>query len=403
MLNVKSRLSLERSADPAVRESKYRRLERILRDRIRAGSYTEGALLPSELELANEFNLSRHSVRQSLQLLEQAGWISRQQGRGTLVFNPPRETSGNQSTRDVGVLIPCITIALYPGVARGIEDVIRSHGYHMVLTSYDVDPEREAKCLDELISKPVIGVIACPSYNSRPADYQRVLDAGVSLVLVDTMLEGVGADLVSTDDFWSAYEGAGALLRAGCRNIAYLTGHLTASTSRERLAGFRMAMEEAGVELPPPRISEGAFNADFGHSATQRLLEADPEVDGLFVANDPIAVGVARALREANRRLPICSFDEPAVTPEVARSIIHVKQCRYALGRAAGEALIRRIRERTSGQPAMPPCRIRIRAELNEPAQGTMGRIEPENAISRSMNRPNDEAKFGHKDRYVQI
>jgi DNA-binding LacI/PurR family transcriptional regulator len=155
---------------------------------------------------------------------------------------------------------------------------------------------------------------------------------------------------------------------------------MAASTSRERLAGFRTALEEANLPLPPQRILEGAFDANFGYAATRRLLEEQPEVDGLFVANDPIAVGVARALGELGRRMPICSYDEPALElgtdPAIVQSIIHLKQQRYALGHAAAEVLVRRVHEQAAGQvPPMPPARIRIKAELNEPARPVSGRV----------------------------
>jgi DNA-binding LacI/PurR family transcriptional regulator len=363
------------------REPKYRQLKTILEARIREGVWGHGVRVPSEPELAVQFGLSRQTVRQAQELLEAEGWLTREQGRGTFVCNPPRPrraAAGNAGQRDVGVLIPCITISLYPALARGLEDILREHGYHLVVGSYDVIPEKEQRCLGDMVAKPVAGLVACPSYNSRPADYQAALAQGVPLVLMDSPLPGIEVDLVATDGYWSALHGAAELVRSGCRRVAFLAGHFTAATSRERLAGCRSALEAAGLELAPELILEGDFAAAFGYQATRRLLAEHPEVDGLFIANDPITVGAVQAALEAGVRpgngLQVCTFDEPDLPLEWRRAMILLKQPRYDLGRAAGELLLKRIGERRQHRTPAPAQRVRLQAEIVVPQTAAVPR-----------------------------
>lgn len=251
-----------------------------------------------------------------------------------------------------------------------MEDAIRSQGYHLLVTSYDVIPDCEESHLRAFAAKPVAGVISCPSFNSRPEEYARLLEEGIPLVLVDTKIEDLAADFVGTDDFWTAHAGTKALLQSGCGRIAYLAGYRMASTTRERLAGCQLALSEVGKELPPELIMTGEFTEEFGYSATCRILAEHPEVDAFFVANDPLSVGVVRALQEHNRWLPICSYDEPEVPYEWAQSMVLLKQQRYAVGYSAGEMLLRRIDG--MGSPPSPVASLSIKADVVMPTNDSI-------------------------------
>jgi len=133
-----------------------------------------------------------------------------------------------------------------------------------------------------------------------------------------------------------------------------------------------------GVLVAFSKITGAGFHAKFeelawafGAEAVRRLLATGRQVDALFVANDPIAVGAIRALQEAGRRIPqdvrVCSFDEPDVPLGERVPLIMVKQPRLALGRKAAEALIERIEERRAGKPRQPPRVIRLEAEVVVP------------------------------------
>ncbi len=371
------------------REPKYRQLKAILENRIRKGVWAPGAKVPSEPELASQFGLSRQTVRQAQEILEAEGWLTREQGRGTFVCNPPRprrRPGQPGEVHDAGILIPCITISLYPAIARGLEDALRERGFHLVMGSYDVVPDKERRYLEDMLAKPVAGIVACPSYNSRPVDYQTLIDRGVPLVLMDTSLPGIDVDMVATDDYWSAYKGAAALAEHGCQRIAFLAGHFTASTSRERLAGCRSALEAAGLKLAQELVIEGDFSAEFGYRAAHKLLTERPDVDGLFVANDPIAQGVIQAAVECRQfpasSLRICSFDEPDVASDFRDALIMLKQARYELGRAAGEILLKRIDEQRQNRSPAPSRRIRMEAELVLPGNGETARLPRERVTS---------------------
>ncbi len=344
--------------------AKYRRLSRDMISSITNGTYEPGSRFPSEHEWAKQYSVSRHTVRQALQKVEIEGWLIRQQGKGTFVRRPPSDIYRGSRRLDIGVLIPCVTISLYPGVVRGVEDVCVEEGYHVILSNYDTDSKKERNQIARLAAKQVAGLISCPSFNSKPSNYGMLLDHQVPLVLVDTTVDGVDADLVSTDNFKGAILGTERLISLGCRSLAFISGFFSASTSRERLAGFKVALERNNMEPDADLIMDGPFSDQFGYEATLKLLAGGKRADGIFVANDPIATGVIQALRQKRIKIPddihVCSFDEPNLPMLPQSSLIVVQQQRYETGCIAARTLLSRIAEKSSGAKRVPSQAIRI-------------------------------------------
>jgi len=333
---------------------KYRRLIEILRSQIRDGKFPSGKLFPSENAWAAKSRMSRVTVRQAYAELEREGYLVRRQGKGTFAYMPPLPKSANGTDPDeIAILVPCVTISLFPCIIRGVANVCSANGYHLLIANYDEAPEKERRCIEKMIRKPVAGLVICPSYNSQGAAYRRMLDLRVPFVLADTRVDGIDADIVATDNFQASREGARRLIASGCRAIAFLSGHFSASTSRDRRAGFQAAMDEGGLKTDPRLILDGAFSEEFGFAAASRLLRKKGKVDGFFVANDPIAVGVVRAIQQAGVRVPedvrICTFDEPDLRPKEHVPMIAIRQPRQETGLKAGEALLERIAERRAG------------------------------------------------------
>jgi len=355
--------AIERGSVP-----KYRQLIELMRSQIREGRFPAGARFPGEHDWAERCGVSRYTVREAQDELEREGYLVRRQGKGTFVRMPPMRHQAKNTSKEIGVLVPCITFSLYPGVIRGVQDMCADAGYHVIIGNYDAVPGKEKRCIGEMIAKPVAGLVICPSFNSAQSGYHQLMDAAMPFVLVDTMVDGIDADLVSTDNFHGAREAVRNLLAAGCRSIAFLSGYFSASTSRERLAGCRAALAERDLSLHPQLVREGDFSEAHGYEAARRILASRRKVDGFFVANDPIAIGVIRAVREAGRAIPedirICTFDEPQVTMNEHVPLIVVRQPRRDVGRKAAEALLERIEERRTGAAPAPARTIRVEAKV---------------------------------------
>lgn len=103
----------------------YRQLKQLLVDRIERGEYRPGDLIPGEHELQDSFQLSRTTVRQAMQELERAGYVTRHRGRGTFVAEVPRAGVGHslraQGLRDGLRLLATDTVPAPPEVAARLQ------------------------------------------------------------------------------------------------------------------------------------------------------------------------------------------------------------------------------------------------------------------------------------------
>ncbi len=345
---------------------KYQQLIATLTHEIQSRKYPPGSLFLSEHELSRHYNLSRHTVRAALAQLEDQGYLARMRGKGTFVQYPP--VRPNDPRGEIGVLVPCVTIALYPEVVRGVEEIATDAGRHLILGCYDVQPEKERQHVARMLEKPVSGMILCPSYTSTASIYQPLLYQKMPMVLVDTAVDGIDADLVATNGFEGARQGVIQLAGTGCRTLAFLSGYRSASTSRERLAGFRSGLEDVGLPCNDALILEGAFSDAFGQTAIQKLLAMPQKPDGILIANDPIATGVIQGLHEAGISIPgamrLCVFDEPELPLQLRVPLIIIRQPRRLIGATAARLLLERIEARAGTEAPIPPRIIRLSPEI---------------------------------------
>lgn len=121
--------------------------------------------MPSENEIVNQFQMSRHTVRQTLGVLEKEGWLYKVQGRGTFVAQP--NTKENNENKTIAIITTYISDYIFPHIVRGAEGTIRNNGYQLMLSSTDNDKEKEKESLKMLMSQPLRGLIIEPTKSAH--------------------------------------------------------------------------------------------------------------------------------------------------------------------------------------------------------------------------------------------
>lgn len=169
-------------------------------------------------------------------------------------------------------------------------------------------------------------------------------------VLVGTAFPQWPYDSVLADNRQGAYLAVRHLVDGGARRrVAFLNGPATTRTSESKLAGYRDALEEAGVAFDETLVASGDFSAESGSSETLRLLAAHPDLDGLFVADDPMAIGALRVLEEQGRRVPqdvpVIGYGNSPMGALVAPALSTVRVFQRQLGMMGARRLINRLNE----------------------------------------------------------
>lgn len=265
----------------------------------------------------------------------------------SFVPNPFARALNRAPTNTIGMLTSDLDNRFVLPILLGAEDAFGAGSLSVLLADARDSDLREQLQLQSLLTRRVDGVLVVGrTTNPRPPMRSKP-DVPVVYVYAP-----------STDDqdlsFEPDNELAGRLavehlLASGRRRIAIVNGEDGYAAARDRLRGAAAAMEDHGLELiGNPGLVFGAWNETWGRRATERLLEAHPDVDAVVAGSDHIARGVMDTVRESGRRIPddvaVVGFDNWDVLVEGARpQLTSVDMNLQELGRLAAEALVESI------------------------------------------------------------
>ncbi|MHB8892571.1 MAG: LacI family DNA-binding transcriptional regulator [Candidatus Limnocylindrales bacterium] len=251
--------------------------------------------------------------------------------------------------------------ALLAETLWGIASEARAAGYRVLVEPLSPDGGRYS---DLLLSQRADGLIV-----SGPRIDDEELSALVAdgfPIILQGSLPASPAPSVDVDNRAGARIAVEHLLGLGHRRIGCITNAPLAYTAAaDRLAGYRDALEAAGIDYDPAQVVEGAFDAASGHAAIGRLLTDVPDVTALFVASDIVAFGALRALREAGRRVPadvsVVGFDDVPLARHFDPPLTTIRLPANALGAAAGRALVDRLAGRPTNLRTLLPTELIVR------------------------------------------
>lgn len=269
-------------------------------------------------------------------------------------------------TQTIGVVVPEITHSFFPEVIRGIEDAAYAAGYHLILTHSAEDDSREQDAINTLESKRVDGLLISTAQTVMDhSPYKDAIRLGVPIVFFDRVVQNIGASCVSIDDEDCCARITEHLIRHGYKSIAHLSGPSTVSIGKERLKGYRKALEKNGLKFRPELVERSGFHEKGGYLAMEKLfqLPAQQRPDSVVAVNDPAAFGAMKAIQEHRLRIPqdiaIVGMSDDVRAELVSSPLTTIRQPAYEIGKTAAETLISEIEGK-----AKPGRRIIVNTEM---------------------------------------
>ena len=189
----------------------------------------------------------------------------------------PNAMARNLCTQDnsnIGVIIPDVGNEFFAEIISGISDVAKKGNYNILFFNTDESEEIEHANLVEVSRERLKGVIIAPvsSFDQKTcAVLQSMEKMGVPVVLIDRNINGMDCDAVFVNNFKGAYDGVNALIAEGHRKIAVIAGPATSLPGRERLEGYRKALEDAGIDLRQEYEVTGDFKFEKAYEKTGKL------------------------------------------------------------------------------------------------------------------------------------
>ena len=245
----------------------------------------------------------------------------------------------------LALVLTDITNPFFTIIARGVEDVASEAGFNVIFCNTDESEEKEQKYIQLLLQKQVDGILMVPAKStSKSVDY--ILEQGTAAVILDRRVPNANIDVVRCDSEGGAYQLVKLLLGLGHRRIAVLNGSMDVSTSEDRLAGYRRAMEEADAENDE-LYYYGTFTQNSGYELAQKAMAQTPRPTALFAANNLIAIGALWALRDMGLKVPddiaVVSFDDLPQNLVAYPFLTVATQPAYEMSKKATELLISRL------------------------------------------------------------
>ncbi len=354
---------------------KYQKVKEVLAGEIEKGKYGVGGRLPSEKQLADEFDVSIITIRQAVEALSREGYVQKIQGSGTYV----RHLRPAIQRKVWSFVVPNLKYAWYPPVAQGIEEVARAAGIQLTLAGTDLE-EDPGETIRRLVSMGAEAFAVAPSAEKR-SDATPLLElamAGVPFVFVGDYLEDVDASRVLWDYAGGARLGTEHLLSYGHRRIAFLS-HPSNHTSERMWAGYRDALGAAGVEPWPPRgLHAESYSETDLYRVARDLLSLWPRPTGVFFTHDVMGRHILKAAADAGLSLP----DELSIVGYgfgqesfADCGLTAVMAPRYEMGQEVGKLLLRLIMGGTVVPEIVLPCSLRLGRTTAPPPAGEPVRI----------------------------
>lgn len=350
----------------------YSEIIDFLKEKIESGELVPKQQLPTEMELAKQFNVSRITSKRAMEELEHEGLIYRKKGSGSFVIQ--QEDSEKNAVINNNMNVIALIIPFSNSLGRGMELIhglsksLSKNSYYLVVHISNQNADEERRIINEMVNNGVKGIILYPVSNRRNIDLiNKLLLDGYPIITIDRYYDALPVSCVLSDNFNGSYLATSHLIDLGHREIFFVTDYnLESATSvRARYFGFCKALKDNGILLGNGRIiyieslhnnilnftknintfSDGVLKP-FKEVIT-KLIAAPSKCTAIHAAYDYLAIFLLKSALEMGISIPndlaIVGFDNIENTLFFEVPLTTVDQNFNKIGEKAGDLIIKII------------------------------------------------------------
>jgi LacI family transcriptional regulator len=282
----------------------------------------------------NGFEFVKDSTRQKvLEAAERLGYVANLQARSL---------AGGRSNI-IGLVVPAIDNGYIAEITRGIDEEIARANYELMLYTTHRHRSKESLYVNTIANGLSDGVLLMIPLIQT--DYLHALrERNFPYVMIDQTDNDNLSNVVDATNWQGAYEATEYLIKQGHRKIAHILGLEVLNSARERLNGYKSALNAHQIPYCKAYVVEGDFTHPKGYAMMQQLLQVDDRPTAVFAANDLSAFGAMQAIRDAGLRIPddmsIIGFDDIPEAAMMSPKLTTVRQPLEQMGREAARLLL---------------------------------------------------------------
>ena len=247
----------------------------------------------------------------------------------------------------VGIVVPRINREFFSNVIGGAERVLNQAGYNILICQTLESFDAEIKALKTLKNYRVAGVLLSHAIDALNGDHVKEILEDTPLVQFDRVFPDLPGAKVVGANCEGAFQATMHLIQAGYKRIGTIAGYMTSQAYVERLAGYRLALESAGIPFDQSIVYENAIVRETGYQAGLQAIEAG--CDALYSAGAFSALGATDALKEKGLHIPedfgIVATSNEGFTSLMSPTLSTLNQHPFEMGETAARAFLEGSRE----------------------------------------------------------
>jgi LacI family transcriptional regulator len=286
--------------------------------------------------------------------------------------NPIAKSLKQGNSKSIGIVVSTIENNFFSQVINGIESVAYSKGYNVIITQTHESYDLEVLNVRHLTFRSIDGILISLSTETNDVEHLNVLHKkGLPIVFFDRISEDIDTHKVIADNYTGAYEGTAHLIKSGYKKIAQITSSANSSITKERLGGYKKALQDNGIVLNDNYIKycpHGGRDLAEIKKALNDLLSMSNRPDAIFTSSDRITVTTLLLLQELKIKIPeemaLLGFTNTQLAAALNPSLSSIYQPGFEIGKTAVEMLINLIESKrpvTEFETKVLPTQLFIR------------------------------------------
>lgn len=334
-------------------EKKYQVVTDTIKDWIATGKYQSDDKLPTESELMNIFEVSRHTIRKSLSDLEVKGIVYRIQGGGTFVADEKREIRNVTDSQVVAILTTHINDYIFPSIIAGIESKLSSQSISLMLSSTKNNEELERRGLLKLLNNGISGLIVEPTksaFNLKNIDlYKDLLKEHVPIITINSRTKDLETPYFVMDDFRGGQVATEYLLKHHHTNVLGIF-KTDDQQGIDRMNGFNDVMQRSQSSGSAENILfQSGSSKEHVVDRLKGILSRPNQPTAIICYNDQIAVATYDLALSMGIKVPeelsIIGFDNSTLAHSFGIRLTSINHPKAEMGRDAAELMIKMMEE----------------------------------------------------------
>ena len=266
--------------------------------------------------------------------------------------NPAASNLRSNKTKTIAVIVPFIANNFFALAIKGIEEIARKFGHHVLIYQTHENIEMEMSFTNSLLNGRVDGILTSVSSSEYNGTYYKNLVKKIPLVFFDRVYKDLDAYNVTTDDYDISYEATAHLIECGCSKIAYLYGLENLPAGNARFLGYKDALEKNGLSVNDELVINYCEDECQNLAQITQLIDIH-RPDALFSSIEEFVIPTYTACRVLHLKIPdeikIISFSNQATAQLLDPSLTTITQPAFEIGREAATCLFKMLNKKGFG------------------------------------------------------